>query len=242
MSSTGKTSRLLLSQFQGTDKPSWLADYNADMAAIDSFAATGWVPLPATYASATSFTLPGDWHTLLERGTKIKVTQGTDKYLYVYPDATYSSATGLTTVPLIGGTNFSLSNTAISSAYFSKGNGIGHPDWLDWSPTFGASGGMTYTSITKTAKFKIAGRECRGFVDAQGTAGGTASSTLSFTPPVTPNPLLSYSGDGYIYDGSNYVLSSVFFNTTSFSVVKYNLANIVLGAGVIIRVKFSFPI
>lgn len=36
MSSTNKTSNYNLSQFLGTDKPAWLSDYNADMAAIDA--------------------------------------------------------------------------------------------------------------------------------------------------------------------------------------------------------------
>lgn len=36
MGSTNKTSNIELSQFLGTDKPSWLNDYNADMERIDS--------------------------------------------------------------------------------------------------------------------------------------------------------------------------------------------------------------
>ena len=36
MSSTNKTTHYELSQFQGTDKPAWLNDYNADMGKIDT--------------------------------------------------------------------------------------------------------------------------------------------------------------------------------------------------------------
>ena len=36
MASTNKTTNYELSQFEGTDKPSWEADYNADMLAIDT--------------------------------------------------------------------------------------------------------------------------------------------------------------------------------------------------------------
>ena len=36
MSSTNKTSNYELSQFLGTDKPAWLADYNSDMSKIDT--------------------------------------------------------------------------------------------------------------------------------------------------------------------------------------------------------------
>lgn len=40
MASTNKTTNLSLSQFIATDKPSWLSDYNADMAKIDAGYAT----------------------------------------------------------------------------------------------------------------------------------------------------------------------------------------------------------
>ena len=36
MSSTNKTTNLELSQFVGSDKPTWLVDYNGDMAKIDA--------------------------------------------------------------------------------------------------------------------------------------------------------------------------------------------------------------
>ena len=36
MSSTNKTTNYELSQFLGSDKPAWLADYNQDMSKIDT--------------------------------------------------------------------------------------------------------------------------------------------------------------------------------------------------------------
>lgn len=36
MSSTNKTTNYELSQFVGSDKPTWLGDYNSDMAKIDT--------------------------------------------------------------------------------------------------------------------------------------------------------------------------------------------------------------
>ena len=36
MSSTNKTTNYELSQFVGSDKPAWLADYNSDMSKIDT--------------------------------------------------------------------------------------------------------------------------------------------------------------------------------------------------------------
>ena len=36
MASTNKTANLELSQFEGSDKPDWLTDYNGDMLKIDT--------------------------------------------------------------------------------------------------------------------------------------------------------------------------------------------------------------
>lgn len=50
MASTNKTSGFSLSQFIGTDKPSWLGDYNGDMLKID----TGMLDIKATATQANS--------------------------------------------------------------------------------------------------------------------------------------------------------------------------------------------
>ena len=50
MASTGKTTNYELSQFIGTDKPSWLGDYNGDMLKIDT--ALGSINATATTAQS----------------------------------------------------------------------------------------------------------------------------------------------------------------------------------------------
>lgn len=50
MASTGKTTNYELSQFIGTDKPSWLGDYNGDMLKIDT--ALGSIKATATTAQS----------------------------------------------------------------------------------------------------------------------------------------------------------------------------------------------
>lgn len=50
MASTGKTTNYELSQFIGTDKPSWLGDYNGDMLKIDT--ALGDIKATATTAKS----------------------------------------------------------------------------------------------------------------------------------------------------------------------------------------------
>ena len=54
MGSTNKTTNLELSQFLGTDKPSWLNDYNADMLAIDSAVGTNVTDISTAQSRADS--------------------------------------------------------------------------------------------------------------------------------------------------------------------------------------------
>lgn len=54
MSSTNKTSNYELSQFLGTDKPAWLADYNSDMSKIDTQMKANADAATAASGSATS--------------------------------------------------------------------------------------------------------------------------------------------------------------------------------------------
>lgn len=60
MGSTNKTTNLELSQFLGTDKPSWLNDYNADMLAIDEAVGENVTDISAAQSRADSA------HTLAE--------------------------------------------------------------------------------------------------------------------------------------------------------------------------------
>ena len=54
MSSTNKTSNYELSQFLGSDKPAWLADYNSDMSKIDTQMKANADAATAASGSATS--------------------------------------------------------------------------------------------------------------------------------------------------------------------------------------------
>jgi hypothetical protein len=61
--------------------------------------------------------------------------------------------------------------------------------WTTWTPTYGASGAMTYTSVTTqvgryTANPFTRKVTCR--IYSYGTTGGTASTGLTFTLPIAP--------------------------------------------------------
>lgn len=59
------------------------------------------------------------------------------------------------------------------------------PNFATWNPTYGASGSMTWTSIsTNYAKYLRRGNIVYFTINATGTIGGTASSDLTFSLPV----------------------------------------------------------
>jgi len=83
---------------------------------------SGWVALGAcTYASTDSPTfvmnMTGDATSYLSLGSRIKLTQTTDKYFVVTAIGAYS--VGVTPITLYGGTDYTLLNAAITLPYFS---------------------------------------------------------------------------------------------------------------------------
>jgi len=59
-----------------------------------------------------------------------------------------------------------------------------------WTPTYSASGFMTFTSVTTHYATYIRNKDNTSVyveIKATGTLGGTASNLIKFTPPVTPN-------------------------------------------------------
>lgn len=100
----------------------------------------GWVDPSETwtYASATTFTVPGDQTSKYTVGLKIKLTQTTVKYFYVLKSE-YSDPN--TTVTISGGVDYTLANAAISDNYYSRVQSpSGFPDWFEYTPTFSSAG------------------------------------------------------------------------------------------------------
>ena len=208
--------------------------------ALETALRTGWVHLPAcAWASPTSFTIPGDWSTALARGCKIRLTQGADKFFFVYPDPAYSNSTGLTTVTVTGGSDYALSGGAISAPYCSSAaSPAGFPDWFNWVPAWSAAGSMTYTPAVVTAKFKLAARSLAVSVMGNGTTAGAAASTIRFTLPFVPT------ADGvalsaFVEDGVNSPCVSAvayWLSADTVAVAKYDGSNFGLGGGRLVQV------
>ena len=125
----------------------------------------------------------------------------------------------------------SLADATITSPYFSKiENPQGFPHWFNYTPTYGADG-LTYTSVTGTAKFTIAGGIITVNIYVSGTVGGTARAYLGITLPITTSGASTEQG---CYVDS--VVGRLQIIPTSTIMYMYNpTGNLTSGAGVIAR-------
>lgn len=118
--------------------------------------------------------------------------------------------------------------------------------WMNWSPTYSASGSMTFTSVTtNVAVYKISGRDVRIHIRATGTTGGTASTDLRATLPFEAEysssqpPLSAFAVDGTAVSGFAFVSAS----TPDLVVCrKYDTSNYGLGSGRVMNVNGVYQI
>lgn len=142
----------------------------------------GWVSAVGqtwTYATATTFTITGDYTAILNKGDKIKLTQTTAKYFYVTA-VSYSAPN--TTVTVTGGSDYSLANAAITSPYYSKiASPNGFPTSFNWSPSFT---GFSANPSGGIYNFVINGDTCTAswWMPNAGTSNATG---FTITAPVT---------------------------------------------------------
>ena len=101
---------------------------------------TGWFPAGETwtYASADAptftFTVQGDKTGKYDPGMRVKLDQTTTRY-FIITAVSYNSGTGLTTVTVYGGTDYTLANAAITNPFYSVGKAPldFNPDPLKWA-------------------------------------------------------------------------------------------------------------
>lgn len=107
----------------------------------------------------------------------------------------YVTAVTDTLLTITGGADYALYNSTLSNPYYSHSNAVGFPQWFNWSPTINAAASMTYTAITvNKSRFCVKGREMTMRVDCYGTVGGTPSTLLQFTTPITLVDINSFGG------------------------------------------------
>jgi hypothetical protein len=115
--------------------------------------AGGWIEVPDgswTYASSTTITVPGGAASIYAIGDQVRLKQG-GAYKYFYVTAVADS-----TLTVTGGSDFSVANSAITDAAFSKGGGVGHPGYFNYTPTVTYDGGaIDPEDITTNFRFAI---------------------------------------------------------------------------------------
>lgn len=207
----------------------------------------GWTPAESTwtYASATTFTTPGDVTSKYRKGGKIRWKQGgAYKYAYIL-SATYSDPS--TTVTITGGSDYTMANSAITDNYVSyEVSPLEFPAYINWTPSYSASGSMTYGSVTTDiARFTLNGGLCTAQIQSHGTVGGTPSFALRASLPITASNRYAINGGGIGFDNGT-SLGCVCGNlntasTTVLDVYKITGANWTAGTAYI-GIGVSYPI
>lgn len=123
-----------------------------------SASSDGWISADTdgwTYASATTFTITGDFSVLYDNGDKIKLTQTTVKYFYIV-GVSYSAPT--TTITVTAGDDYTLANAAITNAFFSKQQTPdAFPQYFNYTPTYT---GFSAAPSGGVRQFIIQGKMC----------------------------------------------------------------------------------
>jgi len=150
-----------------------------------------WVTSSATwtYVSATTFTVPTDLTAVFKVGTRIKLTQTTDKFFYVA-----SSAYGApnTTVTVTGGADFTIANAAITAAYYSYGNPPDFPYWFNHTP--GTRTGYSLAAGTEVIRFAM--DSSKVILAANLTAVTSTATTFAASLPLTAKTVTNQNWGG----------------------------------------------
>jgi len=189
----------------------------------------GWIRVVETwtYANPTIITVPSGALSKYRRGNAVKFTQDNIEKQFYIANVTDDSLT------LTGGNNFILTDNGIEDIYYSFIKPLDFQNVFSWEPTYGASGSMTFTSVTTHfAFFKLDGDYLDVNVHATGTTGGTASNTITVSLPLVVRA--SFASCGIVTDPSN--TGSMIYSSPNaiMSIRKYDSSNFGLGTGRII--------
>jgi len=143
--------------------------------------ADGWID-PAetwTYASATTFTIAGDKSAIYAKGDKIKLTQSAAVAYFYIIGVSYVNPT--TTITVCAGSDYALTNNAISANVYSKASTpAGFPQWFNWTTTFT---GFSANPTSLLNRFNLVGTMCTVTI-RQVNAGTSNSTGFTMTAPI----------------------------------------------------------
>lgn len=182
----------------------------------------GWVTVTDswTYSSATTITVPSDATTKYSVGDKIRITNGGLKYFYI-------TAVAATTLTITGGTDYTLTNVAISAISYSKVvSPLNFPQWFNYTPTWT---NLTVGNATQAAQFVVIGKTVH--VNFSNTFGTTTvvGTDPTFTLPVTSATTSYSSNSSFIgtasWTGSGLYPLNVLWNSSTLVLLNINLVN-----------------
>lgn len=144
----------------------------------------GWLDVDesATYASATSITLAVDVQDMFPTGCRARLKQSAGTWKYFTVVSSSVDVSDILTLNLLGGSDYSVANEAISRMQVSYMSGAqpGWPGWFNWAPSYG---GFSSDPLLVLARFCVTGRTVQFVYSASGdgTSNGT---TFTISLPV----------------------------------------------------------
>lgn len=152
----------------------------------------GWVGVSDTwtYATATTITVPSDATGKYSVGDKIKLVQSaTTKYFYIV-------GVSATTLTIFGGSDYTFTNNAISSIYYSKVlTPLSFPQRFNWTPVWTAQGSNpAIVNGTISGRMSLTGKMCNfttNIIMGSSTTYGTGDWLFSL-------PITAYNETGFI--------------------------------------------
>lgn len=135
----------------------------------------------------------------------------------------------------------------IGSLLFKEGaiqEALGITPWTNWTPTYSATGGMTYTGVTSVvAKYFVIGKVCFFVLMCIGTTGGSSSDAIQVTLPIATKEDATHVGGGcHIHDSVRMSGSYYTDLTTRIRVFRYNSSNWNIGSNKRIHINGFYEI
>jgi hypothetical protein len=155
-------------------------------------------------AKTGTFTVAHDVTLQLTKGTKIRFRQQGSN-TWIYGDVISASLSVTTLVTFVMDSATAYTNVAIyDAAYSNESSPVGHPTWLNYTPSYHGSGSMSVSfSSSQGSKFKVDGSTMTVLLDAILTVGGTPDFGVYATAPIAPVSA-NWSGSGYANNSAGY--------------------------------------
>lgn len=177
-----------------------------------------------TYASATTFTVSGDVTARYRKGTKIKLTQTSDKYFYVTASS-YSAPN--TTVTITAGSSYTLTNATITSPYYSyQENPQGFPQRHNYTPVLSNTGGSpAIGNGTLLGQFSMERGFCSAFIYfSVGSTTNVGTGQIKLSLPLAESSDITMRSRGIcslLDSGTNSYIGQVFIDSLGASEVRF---------------------